>query len=109
MMNNYQTADKRAIQYDLRDEGNGWVLHVKLPKDLGFRDRSTVLEWLREYQQTVQRQHPKWLTAFRVVGNGYVLHMQKPDGFRDLTDAAGLAIQGEPTPGRRNRTALKYA
>jgi len=109
MMNKYETSDKHAIQYDLRAEGNGWVLHVKLPEDLGFRDRSTVLDWLRGYQQNVKKQHPTWLTAFRVVGNGYVLQMQKTGGVRDLADAVGLTTQEDRIRGDRNRTTLKYA
>jgi hypothetical protein len=108
MMNNYQTADKHAIQYDLRDEGNGWVLHVRVPEDLGPRDRSTIVEWLRRYQQTVNKQHPAWLTAFRVVANGYILHMQKTGSVRDLVDAAGWTTQGDRIRERWNRT-LEYA
>jgi len=108
-MNNYETPDKHAIQYDMRAEGNGWVLHVRIPEHLGSRDRSTVVEWLRRYQQTVKDSHPTWLTAFRMVGNGYVLQMQKTDNVRELVDAVGLATQGDQIREHWNQTTLEYA
>lgn len=104
-MNRYIIGkDEKAIRYDLRKEINGWSLTVSLPPRIHYRDRSAVIDWIRDYQMLIRKQHPSWVTAFRAAEEGYVLQIIKADTIREVVEGIGLTTQGDAIRDHWSRT-----
>jgi len=91
----YSELDKTAIHYDLKRVDDGWSLMVTLPSKVSNSDNARVVNWMRQYKQIVDRQHPKWYTAFRVMDCGYALHIQPRLNASALMNMVDLSIAGE--------------
>lgn len=91
----YSEVDKKSIRYEMKRMEDGWALAVTLPAKISTDDNAKVLNWIRQYEETVKRQRPEWLVNFRVTTCGYVLYMQPYASMVDLLKMAELSIAGE--------------
>jgi hypothetical protein len=94
-MSDYVVQEANAIRYEMKKKENGWVLCVKFPPRTSANDQSVVLEWIRNYQNDVKRQHPHWLTSFREIDRGYMLLIQRAEDVHELVRAADLMSEAD--------------
>ncbi len=94
-MSNYVVPENDAIQYEMNNTENGWVLSVKVPRMTSVSDQALVLNWIRSYQRDVRKRNPHWLTAFRETESGYKLVIERADDVHEMLNAVGLTRSGD--------------
>lgn len=84
--NRYRVMSDKAIVYNVLRVDSGWRIIAALPKNVSSDDRTTVLDWFREYRAKLRQMHPLWITRFTVSEHAYALDVKPVGSAKELVE-----------------------